>query len=200
MPTLFFYTFMADKEQKEVELVIFGMEREGDLRIDYPELSEIDEFKNLKAKEVRLCWFVGNRTSPIYSISNKGERLKKGLELTYGKEYYLRKDLEDISNGDIPQEIVLGIRKMETFNPEYRLRAKLMSQYMFEVLNDMILIDQVTMKTMDIDDKKKYTDLVVKVYDELPKMVRTLESSYGAKTKEKKTKKEVLVKINDILK
>jgi hypothetical protein len=42
--------------------------------------------------------------------------------------------------------------------------------------------------------------LVVKVYDELPKMVRTLESSYGAKTKEKKTKKEVLVKINDILK
>ncbi len=89
---------------------------------------------------------------------------------------------------------------MQTFKPAYRLRAKLMRQCMFEVLNDMILIDQVTMKTMDIDDKKKYTDLVVKVYDELPKMVRTLESSYGAKTTEKKTKKEVLVKINDILK
>ena len=45
-----------------------------------------------------------------------------------------------------------------------------------------------------------YTDLVVKVYDELPKMVKILESSYGAKTVERKTRKEVMVGINDILK
>ena len=88
---------------------------------------------------------------------------------------------------------------MELFNPEYRLRAKLMSQYMFEVLNDMIIIDNTTLATMDIDEKKKYTDLVVKIHSELPEMVKTLETSYGAKTIEKKTKKEVLVKINDIL-
>jgi len=75
-----------------------------------------------------------------------------------------------------------------------------MSQYMFEVLNDMIVVDSNSLKTMDIDDKKKYTDLVVKVYDELPKMVKILESSYGAKTVERKTRKEVMVGINDILK
>jgi hypothetical protein len=70
---------------------------------------------------------------------------------------------------------------------------------MFEVLNDMILITQSQMSGMEIDEKKKYADLVIKIYSELPDMVKTLEGSYGAKTIERKTKKEVLVKINDIL-
>lgn len=185
--------------EREADLIIFGMESDGDLRLEYPELAEIDEFKNLKAKEVRLCWLLGNRTSPIYSLS-KGQRLVKALELTYGKDYAIRKDLGDIINGNMPDEIVAGIKRMESFNPEYRLRAKLMSQYMFEILNDMIVLDSVTLAAMDIDEKKKYTDLVVKIYGELPQMVKTLESSYGAKVVERKTKKQVLVKINDVLK
>jgi hypothetical protein len=61
------------------------------------------------------------------------------------------------------------------------------------------MLDSQTLATMDIDEKKKYTDLVVKVYSELPEMVKTLESSYGVKTVERKTKKKVLVGINDIL-
>jgi hypothetical protein len=196
VPTLIFTNFMAEKE---VELIIFGMEGDGDLRLEYPELADVDEFKSLKAKEVRLCWLLGNRTSPIYSLS-KRERVVKALELTYGKDYAIRKDLGGIINGDLPDEIVAGIKKMESFNPEYRLRAKLMSQYMFEVLNEMIVLDSVTLAGMDIDEKKKYTDLVVKVYGELPQMVKTLESSYGAKVVERKTRKQVLVKINDVLK
>lgn len=185
--------------RKEVDIILFGLDRDGDLRIEYPELAEIEEFKPLKVKEVRLCWFLGNRTSPIYKL-DKAERLKKALELVYGKNYSSRKDLKEVLNGEMPSYLVKGIKKMEIFNPEYRLRAKLMSQYMFEVLNDMIIIDNTTLATMDIDEKKKYTDLVVKIHSELPNMVKTLENSYGAKTIEKKTKKEVLVKINDILK
>jgi len=184
--------------KKEVDVILFGLERDGDLRVEYPELADIEEFKSLKVKEVRLCWFLGNRTSPIYKL-DKAKRLLKALELVYGKSYGHRKDLKEILDGQMPDHLVLGIKKMESFNPEYRLRAKLMSQYMFEVLNDMIIIDNTTLATMDIDEKKKYTDLVVKIHSELPDMVKTLETSYGAKTIEKKTKKEVLVKINDIL-
>lgn len=184
--------------KKEVEIVLFGLERDGDLRIEYPELSEMEEFKSLKVKEVRLCWFLGNRTSPIYKL-DKANRLEKALELVYGRNYTSRADIKEISNGSLPDHIVKGVHRMESFNPEYRLRAKLMSQYMFEVLNDMIIIDNTTLATMDIDEKKKYTDLVVKIHSELPDMVKTLETSYGAKSIDKKTKKEVLVKINDVL-
>jgi hypothetical protein len=184
--------------ETEVEIILFGVEHDGDLRIEYPELAEIEEFKTLSPKNVRLCWLLGNRTSPIYNLSKK-ERMPKALELVYGKSYRERKDISNILDGDIPEEIVIGIRRMESFNPEYRLRAKLMTQYMFEILNDMIILDSVTMANMDIDEKKKYTDLIVKVHDELPSMVKTLESSYGVKTVDRATKKKVLIGINDIL-
>jgi hypothetical protein len=131
---------------------------------------------------------------------SKRERVFKALEIVYGKYYDRNKDLQGIINGDIPEDIKLGIRKMELYNPEYRLKAKLMSQYMFEILNDMILLDATTLATMDIDEKKKYTDLVVKIHSELPDMVKRLETSYGVKTIEKKSKKQVMVGINDVLK
>ena len=62
---------------------------------------------------------------------------------------------------------------------------------MFEILNDMILLDATTLATMDIDEKKKYTDLVVKIHSELPDMVKRLETSYGVKTIERKSKKPI---------
>ena len=185
-------------EEKEVDIVLFGLESDGDLRLEYPELAAVPEFKNLKVKEVRLCWLIGNRTSPIYKLS-KRDKLFKALELVYGKYYDKNKDLQGLINGDIPEELILGIRKMELYNPEYRLRAKLMSQYMFEVLNDMIMLDAQTLATMDIDEKKKYTDLVVKVHMELPDMIQRLETAYGVKTIERKSKKQVMVGINDVL-
>jgi hypothetical protein len=52
---------------------------------------------------------------------------------------------------------------------------------------------------MDIDEKKKYTDLVVKVHMELPDMIQRLETAYGVKTIERKSKKQVMVGINDVL-
>ncbi|MEY3126838.1 MAG: hypothetical protein RL273_1000, partial [Bacteroidota bacterium] len=105
---------------KEVQVVLFGIETEGDLRIEYPELAEIEEFKDLKVKEVRLCWLIGNRTSPIYSVSNQKDRLKKALEIVYGKSYESRADAISLLSGNIPDNLKTGIRKMESFNPEYR--------------------------------------------------------------------------------
>ena len=184
--------------EKQVEVVLFGLENQGDLRIEYPELSEIEEFKYLRVKEVRLCWLLGNRTSPIYKLSKK-DRLFRSLEIVYGKNYSHRKDLQDLISGKISEELKNGIKRMESFNPEYRLKAKLMTEYMFEVLNQMVVLNPSELASMDIDEKKKYTDLVVKIHDELPSMVSTLETSYGAKTIEKKSKKTVMVKINDLL-
>jgi hypothetical protein len=185
-------------EEKEVRVILFGMETDGDLRIEYPELSEMPEFKGLKAKEVRLSWLLGNRTSPIYKLSKK-ERLVKALELVYGSRYAEHKDIKPILEGNMSAELRTAIDKMETFNPEYRLIAKLMSEYVFNKLNDLIVLTTAQEASMDIDEKKKYTDLVIKISSELPDMVERLETSYGVKTVERKTKKKVLVNINDVL-
>ena len=189
---------MSKKERLEVDVVLFGLESSSDLRNEYPELAEVPEFQKLSSKHLRLCWLLGNRTSPIYKMEKK-QRLHKGLEIIYGARYRENEDLALILKGELPDELVEGIRRMELFNPDYRLRAKLLSQYMFETLNDMIVLDEQTKLTMDVDEKKKYTDLVVKIHSELPDMVKRLEESYGIKTIERKTKKKIMVGINDIL-
>jgi len=185
-------------EEEEARVILFGMETDGDLRVEYPELAEMPEFKGLKSKEVRLSWLLGNRTSPIYKLSKK-ERLIKALELVYGGRYAENKDVKPILEGAMSTELRTAIEKMEKFNPEYRLRAKLMTEYVFNKLNDLIVLSSDQEGAMDIDEKKKYTDLVIKISSELPSMVDRLETSYGVKTTERNTNKKVLVTINDVL-
>jgi len=187
------------KKQEEADLIIFGLTSDKDLRIEYPELSVIDEFKGMDKKEVKFCWYVGNRTSPIFNMTPLSSKLKRALTLTYGVSWEKKPALIEISNGDIPDNIQLGIQRMTEFNPEYRLRAKLLSQYMFDTLNEVVVVER-PIAEMDIEERKKYTDLLVKVHDSLPKMVQTLESSFGVKVVSRKTKTAVMVNINDLIK
>ena len=184
--------------KEEADLTIFGLTSDRDLRIEYPELADIKEFKELTKKDVKFCWYVGNRTSPIYSLE-KTIKIRKALALTYGIQWEKKEDLRAIANGEIPTPIQLGIERMVHFNPEYRLRAKLLAQYMFDTLNEIVVL-QTPISEMDIEDRKKYTDLLVKVHGDLPKIVQTLETSFGARVVSRKTKSEVLVNINDVMK
>jgi hypothetical protein len=70
---------------------------------------------------------------------------------------------------------------------------------MFDTLNEIVVLDA-PISEMDIEERKKYADLLVKVHGDLPKLVQTLETSFGAKVISRKTKTEVLVNINDVIK
>lgn len=191
-------------ERKEVEVLLFNVENKGDLKREYPELADVEEFKDLNPSEVRFCWLVGNRTSPVFKME-RGERIRKAMTIVWGANYKTspKQKVRDIASAkseeEIPEDILKGILKMNTFNPGYRLKAKLMAEYIFETLNELIVVDQVTMHSMDVDEKKKYADFVIKVSSELQGMIDRLENSYGVKTVDRKTKSKVLVSINDVM-
>lgn len=189
-------------ERKEVEIQLFNETNEGDLLREYPELAKMDEFKDLDPKKVKFCWLVGNRTSPIFKL-DRTERILRALKIVWGQHYAKNPTIQDIvkSKGgeDMPEDILKGIYKMNTFSPSHRLKAKLMAEYIFEALNELIVVSPTEMQAMDIDDKKKYADLAIKVSSELNGMVERIESSYGVKTIDRKNKKQIQVKINDIM-
>jgi hypothetical protein len=188
-------------ERKEVEVRLFGVSHEGDLEREYPALAKIEEFKDLDPKEVRFCWLVGNRTSPIFKIE-RWERIRKALKIVWGANYSSYPTIKELAKAkdesELPEDILKGILKMNTFSPSYRLRAKLMDEYIFEALNGLIVISPSEMDDMDIDDKKKYADLAIKVGSELGGMVERIES-YGVKTVDRKTHEPIQVNINDIM-
>jgi hypothetical protein len=189
-------------EERKVQVVLFGVQSDGDLKREYKELANLEEFKDLNPNEVKFCWLVGNRTSPIFNLE-RGERIRKALNIVWGSNYKLNPKIKELSKAtgedDIPEDILRGIFKMNTYNPSLRLKAKLMSEYIFETLNELIVLDSAEMHSMDIDDRKKYADFVIKVSSELQGMVDRLESSYGVQTIDRETKEEVRVNISDVM-
>jgi hypothetical protein len=181
---------------QEVDVILFGLETSQDLRIDFPELADNEAFKNLKPKEVKFCWLVGNRTSPIFEKEDQ-EKFEIATKSCF-PNYYKKEELKELYNGNIPDNIQVGIDAMKKFNPELRLRAKMLQHYIFDELNYIIGMktrQQVLM--MDNDELQKYSNLLKNIEKDIPNMLKRIEDGNGIKTVERGTKKRVLVNIND---
>jgi len=173
-----------------------------DMRIDYPELNEYDEFKELNARELRLCWLLGNKTSPLVRQNlPKKVLLKSAIEQAYSKKALnSRPDLKEMMSGTIPDKILLGTKRMAAFSVSQRLRAHMMNEYVFDRLEELIMLSEDEKATFDIDDKKKYADLAIKISSELTGVVQRVESGFGIKRKKerKKTGNQVKASIKQI--
>lgn len=174
-----------------------------DMMNEYPELAEHPEFAELKSTELKLTWYVGNRTSPFVRAQlNAKERIEAAVSIIYSEAARSRNDIKELLEGIIPPHLLKAIQKWAVFNPSYRLRAKLMSEYIFDELQSMVYIteEERTLMRVDPDLKKKHTDLIIKVNSELPSIIKTIESGYGiAPKKDKKVKKgAVQVAVKDI--
>jgi len=93
-------------------------------------------------------------------------------------------------NGNIPDNIQVGIDAMKKFNPELRLRAKMLQHYIFDELNYIIGMktrQQVLM--MDNDELQKYSNLLKNIEKDIPNMLKRIEDGNGIKTVERGTKK-----------
>jgi hypothetical protein len=192
---------MSEAKDIEAKVILFDVDGEKDMRIEYPELMKIKEFSELKnKKEVRLCWLIGNRTSPIAGLEAT-QRIKKAFDIVYTSGV-IPSELLPMSKSakreDVPDRILSAIERMSWFDTDGRLKAKLVTQYMFDMLVQMVMVDDSTFKLMDMDDKKKLAELMIKVNSELPGIIKTLEEGYGVKIVERKTGKKLLTDINKL--
>ena len=174
-----------------------------DRRIEYPELAKVKEFEVLTSKEVRLCWLIGNRTSPIFNLKDKVTKVRRAMDVVYNESQIqsnevLRKMYEyKGGDKDIPFKILAGINKMVNYNPENRLRAKLTNQFIFDQMVSMVGSVDLSSIT-DIDEKKKYVDLCLNVNKAMPEMIRTLEDGFGVVLKVKTEESRIKTDINKL--
>lgn len=160
--------------------------KSNDLRLDYPELAEVPEFKDMSPSDLKFVWYVSNRTSPIINL-DKSERWREAAILAYGKNAVSsRNDVKDIIEGKMPDHIKDAINVMVKYNPIFRLRARFIAEYSFDQIQQLLFVSQDHMAMMDGDMKKKYTDFVFNANKELPKLIEQLERGYGVSIKNKK--------------
>lgn len=157
----------------------------SDMLKDYPELKAFSEFDSLTVREVKLCWYLGNSTSPLAKGKLKGrDKVDAAVTACYderAREY--DKTVQAVLSMDPPAKIVAGVSRFKSFTPSYRLQAKWMDEYIFSMLNGLVVLggdEELAMK-LDPDTKKKYVDLSIKVSSEMPDLIARMESGYGVK-------------------
>lgn len=181
---------------EEIDVKLFGLETSQDLRIDFPQLATNEHFKDLKPREVKFCWLVGNRTSPLFEKKDV-DKIKMAVKICY-PNYLKKEELKDLFNGSLPDYLHNGIEAMKNFNPEIRLRTTLMQHYIFDELNYIVgMKTREDLSLMSNDELKKYSDLIRGIEKDLPDMIKRIEGANGISLYKKDTKKRILVNIND---
>ena len=126
----------------ENDLVLFEPSKR-DMLLDYPELKDYEIFTKITKRDMIFVWYLSNRTSPIIKEPKK-KRIKLACEYAYPKKTLENNDrIRGIyENADFPEEIVEAIDVMASFNPSFRMRAKLLNEHNFERLQSLTYISR----------------------------------------------------------
>lgn len=156
-----------------------------DMKIEYPELADMEAFTAMYDKDIRFCWYYACKSSEYASIDDNNLRMQKSLEKVYGKDYLLNNaTAKKLAIFDIPEHIRVGIEAMSNFSPQHRSQANAMMQKMFENLQKTIDVDEEAFEIWNPSERKAYVQLVSETTDALPNIIAQLERGFSIKMSE----------------
>lgn len=152
-----------------------------DLRVEYPELNAVEEFKNLTRLEMEFVWHFANKSSKVCELPER-DRAIKCLVIMKGE--LSAETLKEYSELKFPDHIQGAVERMSKYDPEIRTQAKVIAEKIFENINKIVNME-ITEKT-DMEDKQKYVSLSINIMKNLPDMVSQREHGYGIRTEGQK--------------
>lgn len=143
----------------------------GDIRNEYPELSDIPEFgfDVLNKNEMLFVWAVVDKVNTYWPGLDYKERIRQSLKLSRVGKAIGEKESVKWIEGNIPDKIAAAIVRMDKFNPSVRMWAKLMAE---KTLRDM---------RKDIFGGMATTSEKVDIVQKLPIIIKVVEEGYGFK-------------------
>jgi hypothetical protein len=173
------------KDNYENKITIFDPRGVKDYLREYPDLSEIKEFKELKSITLlKFVWWVSNPTSPIVDITSPeyiedfSERIGYAYDLVINdKSESQRNSWKD---GELEPKLKDAIKRMSKISPNTRDRAR-------EMVNDAFnefekIIKQGKNSFLDKNgtpDYKKYVDSVRGIVENLEYLIKVKEEGFG---------------------
>lgn len=183
-----------DVEIKPVEFKvkdIFSPVDNKDMKIEYPELSTMQEFDNMSNADIKFCWYFSCKSSPYVGKGVSDDvRLFNSVSEAYGKDYLSNKTAVLLLKGQFTPEILAGINKMKILSPSLRSRANAMMSKILDNMDVTINIPTTDLMAMDSGQKKAFISLCVDVANNLPGVINQLEGGFSiSKTTGKKTQR-----------
>lgn len=171
--------------------ILFGPRDGKTIRQLYKEIADDPIFKPLTNAQIHFAWLLGIPYSPLSDQIPESTRYR----LAAAKAFVLERDLENRQRYgafDVPGEVKEAIQKFSMFLPEARLIAQSAVQEMIHSLRALAVMDKdlwikyievkdaegvkYHVKQADFDARKKYVDTCKTINENLPEMLKTLES------------------------
>lgn len=171
---------LIEEKQYSIEYSVF--EPGGDPMFEFEELAGIKEFSELSKEEYSFVWFYANETSLYNSIEDKRTRLYTCWNAAFKKSMNVEEKNRYLS-GNFPEKIKRAINRMKQINCNIRFRAKISLYSAFRNLEIMVNKKPSDVVMMDMDDAKKYSDLVKQASVTMKEIIEKLETGFGVKTK-----------------
>jgi len=184
------------KKQADSVYMLFMPKSPRGLRIDYPELSEYEEFKNLNPTQLYFVWLYGCKSSPYFDSPLPETKI---VELC-AKQCKMRFDddgkRQNFLSGKFGEKINAAIPVMNQFEPSARIMSKKLAfKHLRNIKNltDLVLEeggmhDQFTTAGGDVsfDKKARYMKMVLDANKELPGLIAKAEKGFSIVKKESK--------------
>jgi hypothetical protein len=157
---------------------------------DYPELANYPECKEVTSVQLLFAWYYACESSPIYKMRHPGQRAEEAIKLTFdsikGAKKLSHEQRVNYKNARFDEKMAAAIKVMGRFRLNPRIRAKMMTEKVFDNFEKVLSIDagdnsNFMNKDGDVDyaKKKAYVDMASKAIDMLPTLIERLESSYS---------------------
>jgi hypothetical protein len=169
------------------DVTLFYPKTGRDLRIQYPELMKIHEFKKLRsASQMLFVWYWSNPTSPV----SPEMPFKKRLELCL-KESGWKPDGATIKllQEDLwPEDLKVACDRMEKFETNLRNQARKVYKEIFanfEKLakvkdSDFQLVDKEGNNLgIDFAARNQYVTYATRIAQEMPDIIKKMEEGFG---------------------
>jgi hypothetical protein len=177
--------------------MIFLEPSNRDLRIEYPELADIEEFKTLSQRELLFVYYYSCKASSFVHTKEKGKRVDEAINKTWGSSMPIP-EYRDYTSFKFPERVQMAIERMRLFQPEVRKRAKEMVDTIFDNYEKIVTNANNELLLASPEAAKSYVDVTLKIVDALQELIKKKEEGFGFKQQRKGKDNRVVANIMDI--
>jgi hypothetical protein len=154
---------------------------------EYPELNQIEQFRALRDKELKLVWYLSCPSSPL--VEKFGTDLKKKLPELFGVIFKNKFEQNFVNQfpDNIPENILVAMERMSKLDVSTRGQAKEMVDDIFSNYKTILSLPADSFKdSQGNTDYNKYISVRKLIRAELSDIIKQKEEGFGIKDKGKK--------------
>ena len=166
------------KELSEKNYLLFAPRKGRDLKTEYSELNQTEQFKRLSKDEMLFVWYMACVSSPFAEFKDE-EKLDTVIDLSFPKKFRDAKRTE-YQGCSFPTHIREALVKMRSYDLPHRLRNRVFCEQFYANLEHISKVKVADESgKVDFAQAKDYANMISSVTKTMRELSAMLENTDG---------------------